>query len=63
MSIIGMVNWTYKWYNPDGPMTIEQIANYFADFILHSILTEDAKRQPQISSFFIKPFSGSLQKQ
>ncbi|GLH62438.1 MULTISPECIES: TetR/AcrR family transcriptional regulator [Parageobacillus] len=62
MSIIGMVNWTYKWYNPDGPMTIEQIANYFADFILHSILTEEAKRRPQISNFFIKPFSGSFSK-
>ncbi|WP_374718964.1 TetR/AcrR family transcriptional regulator [Parageobacillus toebii] len=62
MSIIGMVNWTYKWYNPDGPMTIEQIANYFADFILHSILTEEVKRRPQISNFFIKPFSGSFSK-
>jgi len=61
MSIIGMVNWTYKWYNPEGPMTIEQIANYFADFILHSILTEEAKQRPQISNFFIKPFSCSLQ--
>jgi AcrR family transcriptional regulator len=45
MSIIGMVNWTYKWYKPDGPMTIEQIASHFTDLILHSVLTEEAKKK------------------
>jgi AcrR family transcriptional regulator len=54
MSIIGMVNWTYKWYKPDGPMTIEEIANNFIDFILHSILTDEAKQKAEIAPFFMK---------
>ncbi|WP_027410437.1 TetR/AcrR family transcriptional regulator [Anoxybacteroides tepidamans] len=54
MSIMGMVNWTYKWYNPKGPMTIEQIASYFTDFILHSVLTEEAKKKLEHHCFFIK---------
>ncbi|MBB5322997.1 AcrR family transcriptional regulator [Anoxybacillus tepidamans] len=54
MSIIGMVNWTYKWYKPDGPMTIEQIAAHFIDFILHSILTEEAKQKAENSLFFLE---------
>ena len=40
MSIIGMVNWTYKWFNKEGPLSIESIAIMFNDLILHSLLTE-----------------------
>ncbi|AXM88718.1 TetR/AcrR family transcriptional regulator [Anoxybacillus ayderensis] len=53
LSIIGMVNWMYKWYKPDGPMSIEQIATAFNDLILHSLLTEEAKRDEDISSFLL----------
>jgi TetR/AcrR family transcriptional regulator, cholesterol catabolism regulator len=49
-----MVNWTYKWYKPDGPMTIEEIANHFIDLILHSILTDEAKQKAEIAPFFMK---------
>ena len=40
MAIIGMVNWTYKWFKQDGPMTMEEITAVFRDMILHSITTE-----------------------
>ncbi len=43
MSILGMVNWTYKWYRVDGGKTIEEIANIFTDIVLQSIWTEHAK--------------------
>ncbi|WP_102028339.1 TetR/AcrR family transcriptional regulator [Salirhabdus sp. Marseille-P4669] len=43
MSILGMVNWTYKWYKKDGPKTIEEIANVFTDIILQGILTDKGK--------------------
>jgi len=54
MSIIGMVNWTYKWFKKDGNMTIEEIAKIFIDIILHSILTEPAKQQKEVAQFFLK---------
>jgi len=54
MSIIGMVNWTYKWFKKDGTMTIEEIAKIFIDVILHSILTEPAKQRKEVVQFFLK---------
>jgi len=33
MSILGIVNWTYKWYSKDGEYTIEEIANIFTNII------------------------------
>ncbi len=40
MAIIGMINWTYKWFKQDGPMTMEEITAIFKDLILLSIVTE-----------------------
>jgi TetR/AcrR family transcriptional regulator, cholesterol catabolism regulator len=44
MAIFGMINWTYKWYKTDGKYSISEIASLYADFVLHSILTKDAKQ-------------------
>ena len=54
MSILGMVNWTYKWYKKDGSKSIEEIADIFIDLILHSILTEKMKNNPKVQKFFLK---------
>lgn len=32
--LMGALNWTVQWYQPDGPRTIEQIARQLADFLL-----------------------------
>ncbi|RHW38734.1 TetR/AcrR family transcriptional regulator [Lysinibacillus yapensis] len=40
MAIIGLVNWTYKWYQQNGQLTMEEITLYFNDFILRGILTK-----------------------
>lgn len=40
MAIIGLVNWTYKWYKQNGELTMEQITVYFNDIILRGICTE-----------------------
>lgn len=40
LSIIGMINWTYKWYKSDGPLSMEQITEVFKDLIFHSLTTE-----------------------
>ncbi|WP_413378851.1 TetR/AcrR family transcriptional regulator [Alkalihalobacillus sp. 1P02AB] len=52
MTIFGMVNWTYKWYNPEGPFSNEEIVVIYADFTLNSLLTEEAKQKYQFSTYF-----------
>ncbi|MFC4557246.1 TetR/AcrR family transcriptional regulator [Virgibacillus kekensis] len=42
MAILGMVNWTYKWYKKSGPKSIDEIGNIFVDLILHSVLKVDS---------------------
>ncbi|WP_075981240.1 TetR/AcrR family transcriptional regulator [Bacillus massilinigeriensis] len=54
MAIIGMINWTYKWFNKDGPLTIESIAIIFNDLIMHSLVTEKGMEEAKSQSFFIK---------
>lgn len=43
MAIIGMINWTYKWFHHDGPLTMEKIADIFKDLVLNSLITEKGK--------------------
>lgn len=38
MAILGMVNWTYMWYQQSGEKTIEEIGEIYIDLILHAIL-------------------------
>jgi TetR/AcrR family transcriptional regulator, cholesterol catabolism regulator len=40
-AISGMTGWIYQWYQPDGPLTLEQIAEQLADIILLPVLTAD----------------------
>ncbi|WP_017753933.1 TetR/AcrR family transcriptional regulator [Calidifontibacillus oryziterrae] len=54
MSILGMVNWTYKWYKPEGKNTIEEIAGIYIDLLLHSLLTEEARGNEKYKSFFLQ---------
>lgn len=34
MAILGMVNWVYHWYRPQGPSTPEEIGSAFADLVV-----------------------------
>lgn len=45
MAIFGMINWTYKWYKTEGNYSISDIADIYADFILHSVLTKEALKK------------------
>lgn len=38
--IIGTVNWTYKWYKQDGPLSMHDITKYFNDVLLRGMMTE-----------------------
>lgn len=60
MAIFGMVNWTYKWYKKNGQNSIEEIADIYADLILHSLLTKEASEDPRFSKFFLKSYPQEL---
>lgn len=45
MAISGMINWTYKWYKKEGPLSMEQITNVFTDLVLTSIVTDKGKEE------------------
>lgn len=45
--LVGMVNWLYTWYHPDGPISPEQLADHFAVLFLHGILAPVPSATPQ----------------
>jgi len=47
MAIIGLVNWTYKWYRREGSLSMEEITAYFNDFVLRGIVTESGLKEAQ----------------
>ncbi|MBT2755274.1 TetR family transcriptional regulator [Mesobacillus foraminis] len=54
MSIIGMINWTYKWYKKDGALSIDAIALIFNDLILHSLITEKGMKDKAAETYLLK---------
>jgi hypothetical protein len=35
---MGTLNWTLTWYRPDGALSIDKIANYYADLFFDGLL-------------------------
>lgn len=54
MSIFGMINWIYKWFNPEGTYTLDEIHQIYSDFILQSILTEENKQKEPFCQFLLQ---------
>lgn len=54
MAIIGMVNWTYKWFKKEGKLSIEDIGGIFNDLLVHALITEKGMENQDIQSYFIK---------
>ncbi|HLS09307.1 MAG TPA: TetR/AcrR family transcriptional regulator [Lentibacillus sp.] len=42
MAILGMVNWTYKWYKQSGSKSIDEISSIYVDLILRAVLKTDS---------------------
>ncbi|WP_203362396.1 TetR/AcrR family transcriptional regulator [Bacillus sp. REN10] len=53
MAIIGMVNWTYKWFKKDGKLTMEQIGEIFNDLLVHALVTEQGIKDPTITKYLL----------
>jgi TetR/AcrR family transcriptional regulator, cholesterol catabolism regulator len=43
MAILGMCNWTYQWFRPDGAKTSSEIADYFAGLLLCGLSNVDRR--------------------
>lgn len=37
-ALLGIMNWTMTWYNMEGPLSIEQIADHYSNMILNGLL-------------------------
>ena len=37
-ALLGQLNWTITWYRPDGPLTIDEIADQYSDLLLNGLL-------------------------
>ncbi|MGB8001047.1 MAG: TetR/AcrR family transcriptional regulator, partial [Anaerobacillus sp.] len=36
-AILGITNWTYQWYKPNGPVSDKEVASIFVDMVLNGI--------------------------
>ena len=43
--ILSMLNMTFSWYKPKGPLSPEEVADSFTDLLLGGMLTDAARRQ------------------
>ncbi|MCL5961673.1 MAG: TetR/AcrR family transcriptional regulator [Chloroflexi bacterium] len=39
-SILGICNWIYRWYSPDGPLNPEEIGEFFFDFVCRGLIQD-----------------------
>ncbi len=38
-ALLGMINWIYQWYDPEGPIKQNELAQTFADFFFRGLLS------------------------
>jgi len=46
--IIGMINWAYRWFKPNGPFSHEQVAATFIDMILNGLERHEIPAPPKL---------------
>jgi hypothetical protein len=37
-ALLGIINWLYQWYQPDGPIKQNEIAQTYSDFFFRGLL-------------------------
>jgi AcrR family transcriptional regulator len=38
LALVGMINWIYQWYKPDGPLTGDALVRQYTDIFFHGAL-------------------------
>jgi len=49
LMILGMCNWAYQWYQPNGPHTIAEIGEYFADLAEAAVFSGRPPKAKRVS--------------
>jgi hypothetical protein len=44
-SVLGIINWLYQWYTPDGKLSIKEIKDNIIKIIFSGVIKEDEKKQ------------------
>lgn len=44
-AILGMCNWLYQWYQPNGPLAADEVARIFIDLVEHGYLRGDPQHE------------------
>jgi TetR/AcrR family transcriptional regulator, cholesterol catabolism regulator len=44
-AILGMCNWLYQWYQPDGPLSADEVARIFIQLVEHGYLHGDPQQE------------------
>lgn len=44
-AVLSMVNWFYHWYRPEGPLSADEVADRFADLVLHGLQARGGGQQ------------------
>jgi AcrR family transcriptional regulator len=45
-AILAMANWGYEWFQPDGPLTADEVADIFATIALRGLEVRDGDQSP-----------------
>ena len=40
-AVLGVTNWSYHWFNPNGDVSVEELARIYVDFILNGIMAAE----------------------
>jgi AcrR family transcriptional regulator len=49
-AILGAVNWSTRWFNPDGTLTATQIAEEYADYLIRGLLAQPGVAQTRVAA-------------
>jgi len=44
-AILGMCNWLYQWYQPAGPLSVDEVAHIFIRLVEHGYLSHDPQQE------------------
>jgi TetR/AcrR family transcriptional regulator len=49
-AILGALNWSVRWFNPDGTLTAAQIAEEYADYLIRGLLAQPGAAQTRVAA-------------
>lgn len=49
-ALLGALNWSVQWFNPEGPLSATEIAESMADYLIRGLQAKPAATRPSISA-------------